>query len=90
MRVEIEQAQIVFRNGGCSRQRAENISRLTFEYVHQMMVGRRMSNDRRLERIESTPLRLALGAMSDQQVARAAARAVFRAVASTAHVEQGS
>ena len=90
MRVEIDQAQVVFRSGGCSRQRAENISRLTFEYVHQMMVGRRASNGQRLKRIEATPLRLALDAMSDQQVARAVARSVFRAVASSARIEPRS
>jgi hypothetical protein len=88
MRVEIEQAQMVFRNGGCSRERAENISRLTFEYVYQMTAGR-LPNGRRLKRIEAAPLRLAIDAISDRQVARAAARAVFRAVLPTAR-EPGS
>ncbi len=90
MRVEIEQAQMVFRNAGCSPQHAQNIARLTFDYVHQMMVGRRASNVQRLNRIEAAPLRLDLDSMSDHQVARAAARTVFRAVASTARIEPGS
>ena len=89
MRVEIEQAQVVFRSGGCSRERAENISRLTFEYVHQMTAGR-LPNGRRLKRIVAAPLRLAIDAMSDRQVAHATARAVFRAIAFTARIEARS
>lgn len=84
MRVEIQQARMTFRNGGCSRSRAENISRLTFEYVHQLLAGGQPSNDRRLDRIEVAPLRLALHTMSDQQIARATAHAVLRAIDPTA------
>lgn len=90
MRVEIKQARIVVRNGGCSRQRAETISRLTFESVHQMMTGQPPSGGRRLEHVETAPLRLTLDAMSDQQVARAAAPAVLRAITSAARVKRGS
>ena len=90
MRVEIEKAQMIFRNGGCSAERAENISRLTLDYVHQMMVGRRASNGERLKRIEATPLRLPLEAMTDHQVARAAARSALRAVGSSARIEPRS
>ena len=80
MRLDIGQARMTFRNGGCTRQRAEQISRLTFEYVHRAAGTGGAPRGRRIERIDVPPLRLALDAMSTQQIARAAARAVLRAV----------
>jgi hypothetical protein len=90
MQMKIEQARMVFRNGGCSRHRAENISRLTFEYVHRMTAGQQLAAGRRVERVEAPSVRLALGAMSDREVARAAAREVFRAIISAATIGTGS
>jgi hypothetical protein len=80
MRLDIEHAHITFRNGGCTRQRAEQISRLTFEYVHRAAARGAPSGGRRVERINVPPLRLALDTMSNRQIARVAARAVLRAV----------
>ncbi len=79
MLMEIQQARMLFLNGGCSPERAANISRLTFKYVHAM-AG---SWPRGIQdgRFETGPLKLPLHAMSDDEVARATAQTILRRLA---------
>lgn len=88
--MEIERARITFRDGGCSRDRAQNISRLTFEYLSEMPEVRAVPyGNQRIASVETPPLRLQLSLTSDYAAARAAARHILRAVAKAAGPKDG-
>ena len=79
--MEIEQTSVTFRGGGCSRERAGTIARLTLQHLGRMTAGSGLSpSARTLGRVAVAPLRLPLGSMSDDAVARAAASQIVRSL----------
>jgi hypothetical protein len=88
--MKIEQARIMFRNCGFPRDRAETISRLTFQHLGRMPDLRALAYaNQRISSVEMPPLRLALSSLSDRGAARIIARHILEAVAKASGSREG-
>jgi hypothetical protein len=83
--MEIGQARVTFRGGCCSGERAGNIARLALQHLGRMTAGSGFSPSARVVgRVEVAPIRLPLGSMSDDAVARAVASQIVRTLVTPA------
>jgi len=88
--MEITQTRVTFRGGGCSPERAGAIVRLAMQYVGRMEMGQNEPRaPRALGNVAIPPLRLSIGSMSDDAVARAAASQIMRSLTTTAEPAGG-
>ena len=88
--MEIIQTRVTFRGGGCSPERAGAIVRLALQHVGRMELGANEPRaSRALGNVAIPPLRLPMGSMSDDAVARAAAARIMRALRTTAEPAGG-
>ena len=80
--IEIGQVRMSFAGGAPPPARAENISRLALERV-QMMMDERGGNygvEGGLDRVTAGPVRVSFDTMDDNDIARASAVEIYRAL----------
>lgn len=82
--MEIDRARVTFRGGGCTADRAATIAKLALRHVQTMAAGQAWARSGRLGRVEVPPVRLPLGAMSDEAAARAAASQIVQSLSAAA------
>ncbi|MGH7597038.1 MAG: hypothetical protein ACREOI_11845 [bacterium] len=81
-RVEMKDVRLSFVNGENDSQRAENISRLIFAYVQELMERelQHLGAEMTIEQLEVPAVRVSFGTMDDEAIARASATEVVRAL----------
>jgi hypothetical protein len=80
-RVQFGQVRMSFRNGGGHEHRASTISRLTFDHVHQMLDAHRPRLPAAVvDHLRVGPVRVSLAGMDDEEIARASAAEIYRAL----------
>jgi hypothetical protein len=80
--IEIGQVRMSFAGGAPPPERAENISRLAMEQLRLMIEERGSSPDDTgvIESLSAGPVRVSLDTMDDDEIARASAAELFRAL----------
>lgn len=81
-RIEFGEVRMSFANSEQHTQRAENISRLTFQYVQRQMERRvsRLPASRQLNYVDVAPVHVSFDTMDDDGIARASAHEIYRAI----------
>jgi hypothetical protein len=77
-RVEFNEVRMSFAGGAESAARAEHISRLAFEYLHEMLAD--WAGDAELSSLRVPAVNVRLDASSDEEAAREAAASIYRAL----------
>jgi hypothetical protein len=81
-RLEINEVRLSLTNGHGHESRAERISRLTFEYVQELMERelQHLGSDVVIDHLEVPAVQVCLDTMDDETIARAGASGIYRAL----------
>jgi hypothetical protein len=77
-RLEFDEVRVSFAGGAEAAARAEHISRLAFEYLHEMLAS--WEGDAELSSLRVPPVSVRLDASSDEEAARETATSIYRAL----------
>ncbi len=82
-KMEVGEIRMSYAGGGeRSPERTENISRLTFEHVEQLMSPtlRRLQDERLVKNLSVGPVHVSFETMDDDTIARTSALEIYRAI----------